>query len=338
MPTIPHILVGHSRDITHVTFNRDGDLLFTCSKDGTVQVWRTKDGTRIGSYDCSGAVQSCDPTARSEFLVAASGDGTARVFEIETGKMIAEYDHASPVRHATWAIANEMFAVVQNNGKKNPSRVVIWDFPANDLPGTKIKRNDQDPEDGPLRTLQVGPQDPALGAFHKCVFTNPDFHLLAIHTDGHVSLWDSGEEKLIKHVKLTSGLLTDIKITNDRGLALITSRDHKAYLIKTDDLSLVKTYQSDRPLNCCAISPVMNHTLLAGGQDKHEVTLSDDGGHFEIEFWHTIYLEKLTEVVGHYGPVNSLAISRDGKMFCSGSEDGNVRLYHFDEGYFKTNY
>lgn len=331
--------MGHSRDITCVTFNRDCDLLFTCAKDNSVQLWRSKDGQRLGSYDHPAAVNCCDVTARSDFLLTAAGDGVARVFAVETGTKLAEYKHASPTRHCTWAIANEMFAVIQNKGKKNPSRIVVWDFPTTN--DGAISRSDQDPDDGPLRLLSVPKEDEdKIGAFHKCVFTDHEFHILAIHNNGWVTLWDSGDECLIASAQLsaTGAVLTDIQLTHDRGLALITCRDQKAYLINTTDLSVVKTYQSDRPLNTGCISPILNHTLLAGGQDKHEVTTSTSGGQFEVEFWHTIYEEKLTEVVGHYGPVNTVAMSRDGKMFASGGEEGQVRLYHFDDGYFKCTY
>ena len=42
---------GHERSITRVKFNRDGDLLFTASKDEKPTCWLTSDGTRVGTYD-----------------------------------------------------------------------------------------------------------------------------------------------------------------------------------------------------------------------------------------------------------------------------------------------
>jgi WD40 repeat protein len=36
---------------------------------------------------------------------------------------------------------------------------------------------------------------------------------------------------------------------------------------------------------------------------------------------------------GHFGPINSLAFNPDGKSFASGSEDGYIRLHHFDTDY-----
>jgi translation initiation factor 3 subunit I len=37
----PVYLTGHSRPVNQVLHNQDGDLLFTCSDDGTVCVYET---------------------------------------------------------------------------------------------------------------------------------------------------------------------------------------------------------------------------------------------------------------------------------------------------------
>lgn len=233
------------------------------------------------------------------------------------------------MRYCAWALGNQMFATVENKSKNQSSRVNIWIFDAEDPEEPTDELN--------VRTITTD-KTPLTGVFMKAKFLDASNTLIAVHDDGYVSKWDTGEEELIQHQKLTDGVLTDVYLTPDRGLALITSRDNKAYLIKTETFEVVKTYESDRPLNAAVISPILNHTLLAGGQDKHEVTLSSSDGNFEIEFWHTIYCERLESVPGHYGPVNSLAMTRDGKIFISGAEDGNVRLYHFDDGYFKCTY
>jgi WD40 repeat protein len=40
-PMQPVYLTGHSRPVNQVLHNQDGDLLFTCSDDGTVCVYET---------------------------------------------------------------------------------------------------------------------------------------------------------------------------------------------------------------------------------------------------------------------------------------------------------
>ncbi|GFY68764.1 eukaryotic translation initiation factor 3 subunit I [Trichonephila inaurata madagascariensis] len=47
----PLMLHGHERAITQIKYNREGDLLFSCSKDPTPNVWYSINGERLGSFD-----------------------------------------------------------------------------------------------------------------------------------------------------------------------------------------------------------------------------------------------------------------------------------------------
>ena len=42
---------GHERSLTQIKFNKDGDLLFSCSKDHVINVWFSHNGERLGTYD-----------------------------------------------------------------------------------------------------------------------------------------------------------------------------------------------------------------------------------------------------------------------------------------------
>ena len=46
----PLVLQGHTRALTRVRVNRDGDLIFTAAKDKEPTVWFTDNGERIGTY------------------------------------------------------------------------------------------------------------------------------------------------------------------------------------------------------------------------------------------------------------------------------------------------
>ena len=62
----PLLLKGHERSLTYIKYNREGDLLFTCSKDHTPTVWRSDSGDRLGTYDGhNGTVWSLDITRES---------------------------------------------------------------------------------------------------------------------------------------------------------------------------------------------------------------------------------------------------------------------------------
>lgn len=52
---------GHERSLTQIKFNKEGDLLFSCSKDHVINVWFSHNGERLGTYDGhSGAVWTID--------------------------------------------------------------------------------------------------------------------------------------------------------------------------------------------------------------------------------------------------------------------------------------
>jgi translation initiation factor 3 subunit I len=67
-------------------------------------------------------------------------------------------------------------------------------------------------------------------------------------------------------------------------------------------------------------------------------TSSARQGKFEVRFYHMVFNDEIGRVKGHFGPINTLAFHPRGIGYASGSEDGYIRLYHFDENYFKFQY
>ena len=55
------MLYGHTRAITQIRYNREGDLLFSAAKDATPNVWFSINGERLGTFDGhNGAVWCID--------------------------------------------------------------------------------------------------------------------------------------------------------------------------------------------------------------------------------------------------------------------------------------
>jgi translation initiation factor 3 subunit I len=75
--------------------------------------------------------------------------------------------------------------------------------------------------------------------------------------------------------------------------------------------------------------------ILGGGQAAMDVTTtSARQGKFEARFYHKVFEEEIGRVRGHFGPLNYVAVDPTGKCYCSGGEDGYVRVHHFDPPYF----
>jgi len=61
-----------------------------------------------------------------------------------------------------------------------------------------------------------------------------------------------------------------------------------------------------------------------------------ESAQFRTRFFHISYQEELGSISGHFGPVNAIGFSPDGKGFVTGGEDGYVRLHHFDRSFSTT--
>lgn len=82
------MLHGHERAITQLKFNREGDLLFTASKDKQSNVWHWANGERLGTFDGhQGSVWCVDSNWESTLLLSGSGDNTLRLWDCQTGEM-----------------------------------------------------------------------------------------------------------------------------------------------------------------------------------------------------------------------------------------------------------
>lgn len=47
----PILLSGHERSLNQIKYNREGDLLFSVSKDNVVCAWFSHNGERLGTYE-----------------------------------------------------------------------------------------------------------------------------------------------------------------------------------------------------------------------------------------------------------------------------------------------
>lgn len=87
----PIYLTGHSRPVRKVMFNSDGDLLFTCSDDGTVCMYNTYDCTRIGVFPVKEAIKSMDVTKDSKYVLAAGTTFGFCIFNAMTGEEVQRF-------------------------------------------------------------------------------------------------------------------------------------------------------------------------------------------------------------------------------------------------------
>ncbi|OSX57275.1 hypothetical protein POSPLADRAFT_1041770 [Postia placenta MAD-698-R-SB12] len=322
----PYSCPGHERSLTQIKFNPEGDLLFSCSKDHVINVWFTHNGERLGTYDGhNGTVWTLDVDSQSRFLVSGSADNTMRLWSVQTGKCLYRWEFPTAVKRVAFSDEDDQIVCITEQRMGHQGAVRIF----------SVNRED----DG---TNQ--PKEPT-SMFHPvgskatlCAFAHTPNLILMGHESGKVALFDAktGEE-VLSNERAHMDLVTDLQLSPDRSYFITSSKDKTARLHETRTLTVLKTYSTETPLNSAAIARGKPYVLLGGGQDAMSVTTTSlRQGKFETRFWHKVFEEEVGRVKGHFGPINTIAVSPKGDCFASGGEDGFVRVHHFDESYFRV--
>ena len=327
----PLVLFGHTRPVTQVQFNADGDLLFTSGRDSNMNVWDAETGELLGTFDGHrGAVQAFDVTRDSEYLITGSADANIRIFKATTGELVLEHKLGAVVRFVEWSSTPGSRRFVTANdkwsaGTKIAAAVTTWEF---DTEAKTITPIMSIADKLPMRATQVrwGPFDETL---------------VSVHDEGTVFVWDATTGDEIKQINAHKGAINKIRFSHDRRLAITASSDTTSKVWDVKDWELVRVYQADRPINDAAISPIYRspefrreHVIMGGGQEARDVTTTGlQEGKFETVFYHLVQETELGKVKGHFGPLHTLSWKPDGKSFASGSEDGFVRVHKLDSDY-----
>lgn len=345
----PLVLNFHERPLTQVKLNLEGDLLLTASKDGKVCLVRTSTGERLGSYNIretegskAAAVFSVDITKDSQLVLTGSADGTLAVFDALSGEELGTTNAIGAVKFVEWnqkPLEQDRFAACCDKfAAKSPNKIVVYHFNAK---RKKFEEGLQIDDDLPMRATQV-----KWGPFDKT--------LLSTHEEGTICIWDSEYGTMLrKAIDAHRSPITGLQFSFDYEIMITSSKDQTAKLWRTDDYTCIKTYETDRPLNDAAISPLYAgdqangcagiasdvgpkyHVLIGGGQEARDVTTTAASkGKFEACLYHMVFEEELAQIKGHFGPINTIAMFPNGAGFVTGGEDGNVRINTFDADYF----
>ncbi|XP_067634677.1 eukaryotic translation initiation factor 3 subunit I-like [Eurosta solidaginis] len=93
------------------------------------------------------------------------------------------------------------------------------------------------------------------------------------HENGQISVWDIREGgREINSINDHTAVKNDMQINKDGILFVTASKDAAAKLFDLKSLMCLKTYKTEWPVHSAAISSIMDHVVLGGGQDAMEVT------------------------------------------------------------------
>uniref|UniRef100_A0A7E4VVP0 Eukaryotic translation initiation factor 3 subunit I n=1 Tax=Panagrellus redivivus TaxID=6233 RepID=A0A7E4VVP0_PANRE len=320
----PLSLKGHDRALTRVRLNREGDLLFSCSKSKSICVWFTDNGERLGTYDGhGGAVWDVDVSWDTKNLVSSAADNTVKLWDVQTGKNLSSIPWKTVCRSVSLSYSGNLIAYTT----------------------TKIAM-----EQETLRVLDIRDSAHMQGNGHvlhqpldsqsKVIFSHLDDTIMLGNNVGVLTLYDvRANADALNFNKVHNYAITDLQISNDQGFIISSSVDKTAKLHDAKSLENLKTYKSGRPVNSAAISPTRDHIVLGGGEEAIHVTqTSGASGQFEAKLYHLVFEEEFARFKGHFGPINSIAFHPSGNCVISGGEDGYIRIQELDPEYAEYEY
>ena len=282
----PILLQGHTRPLTQIKYNPEGDLLFTAGKDKSCNVWFSANGERLGTYDGhNGVVWSVDPSFDSKQLLTGSGDYSAILWDLETGKVLHQIDCGQPVKSVGFSYSAKEFFLATDIRQDRENKILLYDS----------RDRDQIVKNKPWQTIPM----PKGSSKLTVTLWGPQSQILVTgHENGNLALFDPKSGDRVTVADEHEEKVNDLQPGRGGLLLISSSKDQSARLFDPFSLELLKTYKADRPVNSAAICPHKDHIILGGGQEAQEVTTTAGKvGKFEAKFYHMGESIKLSYVL-----------------------------------------
>lgn len=257
-------------------------------------------------------------------MLTASADTKVKLWDVGTGSELASIEHQQPARSVAFATGSRLAAVTTDAFMGSPASLRVY----------RVAEEGNEEGQSQEAALKV---DAGNARLTRARFGPLNKEIVTCDEAGSITTLDAetGQQKERVEEAHKKGI-TDMQFSQDMTHFITSSGDKTAKIWETGTLRHLKTFQSDRPLNAAAISPLMDHVVVGGGQDVMSVTTtSSKAGKFEAKLYHKIFEEDLGSFKGHFGPINCVAFSPDGRSFTTGGEDGFARVNFFDAEVYK---
>lgn len=321
----PIALHGHMKPVTMVKFNKEGDLIFSTSKERRgVSVWYTNTGERLGIFEGHQSVSGCDVNQTSTLLATAGFDLKTILWSVETGEQLAVIEQPAPCRTVEFAHGDRLLLAVNDKKMGQQAAIHIYNLPVSlGVEPPKAKFN-------PTQTFNSSDEI----CFATWGPTNDTIYFSS--ADGSVCILDVETNKEIRTAIPHKDEVRKIHFDPNYYTLITASKDKSSMLLDARNLSVVQTYHNDMPVNDAAISPTGDHVIIGGGTEAQDVTTTGGQSKFEVKFHHKVYGDHLGSMKCHFGTINTLAFHPSGRGFASGAVDGFVKLNMFEESYFSS--
>eukprot|EP01138_Halocafeteria_seosinensis_P015989 gb/GECG01016317.1/.p1 GENE.gb/GECG01016317.1/~~gb/GECG01016317.1/.p1 ORF type:complete len:339 (+),score=36.36 gb/GECG01016317.1/:1-1017(+) len=292
---------GHSRPIRQVQFSEftpDGLFFISASLDKLPMLRDGATGDWIGTFQGhKGAVWSASLNSQATRAATGSADFSAKVWNATNGEELHHFEHSHIVKSVQLSEDGSKLATCCNDKK-----IRVFDLNNPDKEPLILSPNGKPTVcrwlDGHQNATEVEPHT-----------------LLTGSSDGVLRQWNLKKSvETPERIYNTEGEIEDIEVCHQFGLLSVAS-GNSVQFISISDLSLVKSCNLENKVESVSLHPKKKDTFVVGGTD----------------LWVHVYdydtCKEVATLKGHHGPVHTIRYSRDGGVYCSGSEDGTIRMW-----------
>ena len=286
------LLTGHTESVTSVSFNSDGTMLVSGSRDNTVRLWDVTTGMLKATLTGhEGTVNSVHFSPDDTMVASGSNDSSVGLWDVVTETRKATLSHRYAVNSVKFRPDGATLASAGDD-----HYVRLWD----------------------ITTLtQKATLERFYGDVDSIAFS-PDGTTLAVGADGHYgSMWDVGTGTLITALKPEQGQGTVLRVG--------FSRDGKTLACSSPDGTLRLWDVATRTENATLIKGPSDF-IRSVSFNRDSTTLASASWD-EVRLWDVATGRDKLTLTRHNGEARSVNFSPDGSLLVNSDPHGTVHLW-----------
>ncbi|KAG0164852.1 hypothetical protein DFQ28_010369 [Apophysomyces sp. BC1034] len=287
-------LGGHTDSVIAVAFNVDGDYVASAGMDGKVRVWKTQTGEFCAAAEGPDDIVWIDWHPKGNILLAGAQDSTIWMWAMPTGKFMNIFSgHAAAVNAGCFTPDGKKIVSVAED-----STMIVWD-PKSAVAEVRLSGDDARFHSEPITAVAVN-RDSTLA--------------ITGSMDGKARLVNILSGHIVASLENHTDSIETVDFCDVLPLAATGSVDGKVSIWDVQTQRLRSTLAHEDAI--VKVKFVKNSPML--------VSCSADRS---VKLWDTRTGQCINTWVGHRDTVLGFAVSNDGGMVVTGSDDGTCLVF-----------